>query len=100
MQRLHLCRRLNTLGGDQQAHRLSELNGSGGSQAVNLSSLLSAGKHDMAVSFLNDAYGGTSSTDRNLYVKGIDVSGPPAAGASGALYSNGTAHFQIVVPSS
>jgi len=78
---------------------VTALNGSGGSQAVNLSALLSAGKHDVAISFLNDAYGGTSSTDRNLYVKGIDVNGTPAVGASAAMLSGGTSHFQIVVPS-
>ena len=78
---------------------VTALNGSGQSQTVNLSALLSAGKHDVAVSFLNDAYGGSSSTDRNLYVKGIDVNGTPSAGASAALYSNGASHFQIVVPS-
>ena len=78
---------------------MTALNGSGQSQAVNVSALLSAGKHDVAVSFLNDAWGGTPSTDRNLYVKGIDVNGTPASGASAALFSNGTTHFQIVVPS-
>jgi hypothetical protein len=78
---------------------VTALNGSGQSQAVNVSALLSAGKHDVAVSFLNDAWGGTSSTDRNLYVKGIDVNSTPAAGASAALFSNGTTHFQIMVPS-
>ncbi len=78
---------------------VTALNGSGQSQAVNVSALLSAGRHDVAVSFLNDAWGGTSSTDRNLYVKGIDVSGSPVAGASAALLSTGTTHFQIVVPS-
>jgi len=78
---------------------VTALNGSGQSQAVNLSALLSSGKHDVAVSFLNDAWGGTASTDRNLYVQRIDVKGTPAAGASAALYSSGTTHFQIVVPS-
>ncbi len=78
---------------------VTALNGSGQSQAVNVSALLSAGTHDVAVSFLNDAWGGTPSSDRNLYVKGIDVNATPAPGASAALLSNGTAHFQIVVPS-
>ena len=78
---------------------VTALNGSGQSQAVNVSALLSAGKHDVAVSFLNDAWGGTSSTDRNLYVKGIDVNASPVAGASATLFSGGTTHFQIVVPS-
>ena len=70
------------------------------SQAVNLSDLLSAGTHDVAVSFLNDAYGGTSAADRNLYVNGIDVDGQSVSGTSAALYSNGTQHFQITVPAS
>ncbi|MGI4944173.1 MAG: carbohydrate-binding domain-containing protein, partial [Janthinobacterium lividum] len=78
---------------------VTTLNGSGQSQAVNLSALLSAGTHDVAVSFLNDAWGGTATTDRNLYVKGIDVNASPVAGASAALLGNGTTHFQIVVPS-
>ena len=79
---------------------VTALNGSGQSQAVALSPLLTTGTHDVAISFLNDAYGGSSSTDRNLFVKGIDVNGTPVAGASAALYSTGTSHFQIVVPSS
>ena len=79
---------------------VTALNGSGQSQTVNLSALLSAGTHDVAISFLNDAYGGSSSTDRNLYVKGIDVNSTPVAGASATLDSTGTSHFQIVVPSS
>ncbi|MGI4953537.1 MAG: carbohydrate-binding domain-containing protein, partial [Janthinobacterium lividum] len=78
---------------------VTALNGSGQSQAVNVSALLSAGKHDVAVSFLNDAWGGTPTTDRNLYVKGIDVNASPVAGASVTLLSSGTTHFQIVVPS-
>ena len=73
-------------------------NGAGQSQAVNLSALLTPGAHDLSVSFLNDAWGGTPATDRNLYVKGVDVGGAPVPGASAALYSAGTAHFQIVVP--
>ena len=38
----------------------------------------------MAVQFTNDAYGGTSTTDRNLYVDWIEVNGVqlPASDAS------------------
>ena len=74
-------------------------NAQGQSQAVNLHAALSAGVHDIAISFLNDAWGGSAATDRNLYVKGIDVNGTPAAGASASLFSNGTDHFQIAIPS-
>ena len=34
---------------------------------------LTPGTHDVAVSFLNDAYAGTATTDRNLYVNAIVV---------------------------
>ncbi len=74
-------------------------NASGQAQAVELPSSLSAGTHDVAVSFLNDLYNGTSSTDRNLYVKGVEVNGSTVPGSSAALYTNGTSHFSIVVPS-
>jgi len=78
---------------------VTALNGAGQSQAASLSALLTPGSHDLSVSFLNDAWGGTPATDRNLYVKGIDVGGAPVSGASAALYSAGTTHFQFVVPS-
>src|SRR3954468_2304588 len=34
-----------------------------------------AGPHTLAVTFLNDAWGGTLETDRNLYVEGIALNG-------------------------
>lgn len=73
-------------------------NALGQSQAVNLQATLAAGTHDIGVSFLNDAWGGTSATDRNLYVKGIDISGTPVAGASASIDTTSAAHFQFVVP--
>ena len=54
--------------------------------------------HDVAVSFINDAYGGTSSTDRNLYVDSVKFDNQSVSGGNAALYSNGTAHFQAVAP--
>jgi len=74
-------------------------NGLGQSQAVTVQAALAVGSHDVAIAFLNDAYGGTASTDRNLYVKGIDLSSTPVPGAVASLYSQDTAHFQIVVAS-
>jgi len=53
-----------------------------------------AGLHDVAVTFLNDAYGGTSSTDRNLYVNAIDLDSQHRDVGT-ALYGNGTQHIQI-----
>ena len=78
---------------------VTTLNASGGSQTVNLKAMLMVGTHDLAISFLNDAYGGTASTDRNLYIKGIAINGTALNTGSAALYGNDTDHFQFVVSS-
>ena len=52
------------------------------------------GSHDVGVTFLNDAYGGTASTDRNLYVGSIDF-GSHHFATNAALMSNGTQHFAV-----
>ncbi|MBV9655854.1 MAG: right-handed parallel beta-helix repeat-containing protein [Acetobacteraceae bacterium] len=65
------------------------------SQAFTFTGNFGSGGHDVAVTFLNDAWGGTPSTDRNLYVDSIDYDGVAYPSASGALYSDGTMHFTI-----
>ena len=62
----------------------------------------------VSVSFINDAYGGTAATDRNLYVQSLTLNGAtylgsalpatlgPAASDSAAMYSNGTITFGTV----
>ena len=52
-----------------------------------------AGAHDVAVTFLNDAYGGTAATDRNLHVDGILWNGVAVSGGSADLLSTGTHDF-------
>ncbi len=84
-----------TIGGAQS---VNALHSNGDSQDFSFSNALSAGTHDVAISFLNDAYGGTPSTDRNLYVNGINVDGAPVSGAAAALYSAATQHFAVNVP--
>ena len=79
------------------AQAVTASNASGGSQAFSFKDLLSAGMHDIAVSFINDLYRGTSATDRNLYVKGADYAGAAIPGAATALYSNGTQHLSMLV---
>jgi hypothetical protein len=69
------------------------LHSQGQSEAVTLPFLYAAGPHTVAVTFLNDAYAGTPSTDRNLYVDGIDFLGVTYTG--GVLWSNGSLTFQI-----
>ena len=59
---------------------------------------MTAGTHDIAVSFLNDAYGGTAATDRNLYVQSITANGAALPGTAAALLATSTQHFSVVVP--
>jgi hypothetical protein len=60
----------------------------------------SAGPHDLAIAFTNDAWGGTPDTDRNLYVGGVDLNGAHLANATGTLFSNGAVHVAFTVPGS
>jgi hypothetical protein len=71
------------------------------------------GPTTVAVEFINDAYGGSAGTDRNLYVEGIDVNGNHFAGSTAAddaangheaddpsaavMDVNGTATFTLIV---
>ena len=59
---------------------------------------MSAGAHDVAVSFLNDAWGGTAATDRNLYVSAIDANNQALPGTAASLLTTSTQHFSITVP--
>ena len=77
---------------------VTTLNSSGNIQSDTLSAALTAGTHDLAISFLNDAYGGSASTDRNLYVKGVSVNGTAIPNGTATLTGNVTDHFQLVVP--
>jgi beta-glucanase (GH16 family) len=74
-------------------------NASGASTAVTLNAALTSGWHDLALSFLNDAYGGPGAgLDRNLYLKGAEINGVSIPSASVALYSNNTGHVSFFVP--
>src|SRR6185437_2697209 len=54
-----------------------------------------SGTHDVAITFTNDAWGGTTSADRNLYVDNVSLNGHEVADASHALYGNGTVHLSV-----
>ncbi len=51
------------------------------------------GSHTVGVNFLNDAFGGTSSTDRNLYVNSATYDGAAVANSAKALMSSGAQFF-------
>ena len=67
--------------------------GDGRSQDFTFNGNWAAGPHRVSVEFLNDAYGGTPSTDRNLYVEGLDFGG---AHHGGATIHAGSANFDLL----
>jgi len=54
-----------------------------------------AGTHTIGVAFINDAYGGSSSLDRNLYINGVTMNGVDVFSGTKAQDSNGTANFTV-----
>ena len=67
----------------------------GQSDTVTVKGDWSVGIHTVSINFLNDAWGGTATTDRNLYVDGATYNGVAVSGAAFALYSQGPASFQV-----
>ncbi len=55
----------------------------------------SSGSHQISITFLNDAYGGTTETDRNLYVNSATYNGSAVSNAASSLYSQGSNYFEI-----
>jgi hypothetical protein len=67
---------------------------SGQTQKFILNGTFGTGTHSVAVTFLNDAWGGTATTDRNLYVDGVSYRGADTS-QSTSLYSAGAATFSV-----
>ena len=80
------------LGGAQP---VTALHGLGQDQTFTFQDTFGAGAHDLAISFINDAWGGTPATDRNLYVDGVGYDGTTVAQGTTPLFSNGTVHFAV-----
>ncbi len=74
---------------------VTALKNAGQGETFTFKGTFGSGAHDLAVSFLNDAYGGTPVTDRNLYVNGASFNGISTRPATAALDTTGTAHFTI-----
>ncbi len=68
---------------------------SGQSDTLTVKGDWASGGHSVAVEFLNDAWGGTATTDRNLYVDGMTYDGAGVANGSAALLSAGAATFTV-----
>jgi Ca-dependent carbohydrate-binding module xylan-binding len=66
----------------------------GASQNFTLKGDWAPGAHTVTVAFLNDAWGGTTSTDRNLYVNDVTYDGTDTK-QSAALRSTGSQTFSV-----
>ncbi len=76
---------------------VTALHGTGAGQFFDIEGSFSAGLHQVAVDFLNDAYAGTPATDRNLYVDGVTIDTRPVS-ATLAEYSGGAQSFSFDGP--
>ena len=79
------------VGGTQTA---SALHSAGQEQTLDLFGSFGAGQHTVTVNFLNDAYAGTASTDRNLYLDKASYNGA-AAGSGLALMTGGAQSIAV-----
>lgn len=68
--------------------------GAGQTQDFALLGNFGSGPHNVSISFVNDAYGGTAATDRNLYVDSVSRGGVSQS-LQAALYNNGTQSFAV-----
>jgi Ca-dependent carbohydrate-binding module xylan-binding len=65
-------------------------------QTINVEGNWGPGQHTVAIDFLNDLYGGSSATDRNLYVNSATIDGTAVTDAQLSLYTSGTQSFTAV----
>ena len=66
----------------------------GQEQTISFLVPLPAGPHTASVAFVNEAWGGTAATDRNLYIDSMDVNTQHVV-LGAALYANGALSFAI-----
>ena len=80
------------IGGVQTAHAS---HAAGQSDTVTVKGDFGPGDHAVSVTFLNDFYGGSASTDRNLYVDGASNDGAAVANSALSLLYNGSLQFNV-----
>lgn len=79
-----------------QPQAVTALHSAGALEDFSFAGNFGAGSHTIGITFTNDAYGGTPSTDRNLYVGGAQINGNSISSGTTALMSDGTASFTFV----
>jgi hypothetical protein len=76
---------------------VTALHAQGASQTFSFTGSWGSGTNWFGITFINDAYGGSSSQDRNLYINSATYDGRTVAGAPAALLGNGT-HWLDTTP--
>ncbi len=71
------------------------LHSSGTSQKLALFGDWGSGAHTVSINFINDAWGGTAATDRNLYLTGASYDGTTVASAVRTFMRSGAQSFTI-----
>ena len=74
---------------------VTALHSQGATQEFDYGLNLAAGSHAVTVSFINDAWGGTASTDRNLYVDNVLYNGASYLSAQHPLDTNGSVSVTV-----
>jgi Ca-dependent carbohydrate-binding module xylan-binding/Glycosyl hydrolase family 26 len=69
------------------------LNGAGLNQAFDIEGNFAIGNHTVSINFLNDDYGGTAETDRNLYVTSASINGTTVTDAQLTEMADGSQSF-------
>ncbi|MCB8882190.1 hypothetical protein ACELLULO517_18230 [Acidisoma cellulosilytica] len=74
---------------------VSALHEANATQGFSFSGNFGSGAHTIGIGFVNDAYGGSDSEDRNLYVNGVTLNGSDIFSGDQALYGNTTSDFAV-----
>jgi hypothetical protein len=74
---------------------VSALHDAHATQSFSFTGDLGAGKHTVGVAFVNDAYGGKASADRNLYISGVSINGSSVFSGVKEQTSDGTSSFAL-----
>ncbi len=79
------------------AGSVAALHSAGQAQSFTHTGSWGPGLHDLEIDFTNDAYGGSPTADRNLYVNGVTYDGSPAmpSGSFVTMDSNGAVHLAV-----
>jgi beta-glucanase (GH16 family) len=77
------------------AQSVTASHGAGQTEDFTFNGDFGSGAHQVAVTFVNDEWGGTTGTDRNLYVDGAEFNGQQVATTASLMYTGATDTFAV-----